>query len=1298
MRRRLAIVAPFGMAVAALGSAHALVPPPTPNHAGHCNRFAHSPDGNVMEGMCYSKMAGDAVPRGDKKAIAAACASLIDCAPKSPSNLGACEVARATCRGLSTNECNATGANADIENGACRAWQAECTTAKSAAEADACRTVQRLWGDALRAVADTKPLSAPELAVVAKAKAAGLGGPRTESPRPVQTPAPKNTGLWQAYERGWVYWSPKTQAHVVNGAIFARWAALRWEQGPLGFPASDELACATPNARDRYQIFEGGRLYWDSVKQRTFVLPPTSTLGDGGKCVDAAPKPKLPQIVSTPAIVPPPVRPRDPNGFDGKDGGELAFKNGDFESAPTTDWISGFGPVKNDAQMRHCSPPVSNVPSSKIRIAGKPVVPADLGGDFWNVQFPADRSIGAQGRCYVTGDKLIDLKSPEFTAKKRYLSFLARARSTGTRVAVEGGGAILASLEIPVTPGMRPYVIDLNAIDATKRKAPLRVVLPAAPRASFTVDVDDFMLTATQPTVPVTVMNDYAPTEVWGYADLHVHAVNHLGFGGMDWDANDAWGHKGAPRNTFIHGEPDGPIDHALRPCPFLHGAVNPSPGSSVFGVLGGGSLVTVSLAMDATENGFVMLGGHNGDGYPYFDGWPRFSTVVHQQMYVDWLKRAWQSGLRLMVAQAGSNELLAFLFGNRGPWDDQTVSRRLVPKMKELVGRHTDFMEVAYSPADARRIAGQGKLAVVLGIEVDALANCYKADGVDCSDAKIRAELDSFYDEGVRHVFLIAHMDNAFGGSAMYDEDFDVLNFWKRNALMMPDTNPPPDVERRFGVDHGKFFESIATGIYYDSYDAVSDAAHTGRNDIAPGKGHVNRCGMSRLGKRTFEYALSKGFIVDVDHMSQHSTEDALQIAERRHQPVAAGHQAIRALFWGKQYSSDDHKWPAESDHSDAHLRRVAALGGVIGVSPNSSDYKQAVGSHVPNDCPGSSNGFAQAYIHLARNVTGGRQIALGSDINGLNKLPNGRFGPMACLKINTTDGTKTGGFGGDDELRIAYERSRGLGPAIDVNMRDLGLPAGYATARALANKQQNAVTYNGRVTGYRTARWNYEQADFAALGFHWKGPYTTEEQEAWEAIAIYRSGTDPQRAKDVMPGLPRTDIQNNVVMNFAKGLFATTDEGPPLVDVFSYWSERRAGRRIAMEIRNEADHHADWNTALNAAGKYKALKAVWDRWQAMERGGNASAPLSKLVTASSSYTRDWDINVDGLAHIGMYPDFLQDVKNQLANTNGGTVKDLEGFFHGAEDYIRMWEKIDAGRGGTVGAYASDVECAQAR
>jgi hypothetical protein len=38
-----------------------------------------------------------------------------------------------------------------------------------------------------------------------------------------------------------------------------------------------------------------------------------------------------------------------------------------------------------------------------------------------------------------------------------------------------------------------------------------------------------------------------------------------------------------------------------------------------------------------------ALLPGHNVGGWPQFDGWPRWDSVTHQMVHVDWLERAWQ-------------------------------------------------------------------------------------------------------------------------------------------------------------------------------------------------------------------------------------------------------------------------------------------------------------------------------------------------------------------------------------------------------------------------------------------------------------------------------------------------------------------------------------------------------------------------------------------------------------------------------------------------------------------------------
>jgi len=55
------------------------------------------------------------------------------------------------------------------------------------------------------------------------------------------------------------------------------------------------------------------------------------------------------------------------------------------------------------------------------------------------------------------------------------------------------------------------------------------------------------------------------------------------------------------------------------------------------------------------------------------------------------------------------------------------------------------------------------------------------------------------------------------------------------------------------------------------------------------------------------------------------------------------------------------------------------------------------------------------------------------------------------------------------------------------------------------------------------------------------------------------------------------------------------------------------------------------------------------------------------------------WDYNVDGVAHYGMFADFLRDVRTLPANAtmNGRQIVDDQ-MMYGADYFYRMWLKAD--------------------
>ncbi|MDQ1661792.1 MAG: hypothetical protein QOJ68_1772 [Blastococcus sp.] len=64
-------------------------------------------------------------------------------------------------------------------------------------------------------------------------------------------------GCGQHFQNGSIYWSPKSGAHQIRGAIYKAWAASGWEHGRYGYPTGEP----TPVAGGRFtQAFQHGRL------------------------------------------------------------------------------------------------------------------------------------------------------------------------------------------------------------------------------------------------------------------------------------------------------------------------------------------------------------------------------------------------------------------------------------------------------------------------------------------------------------------------------------------------------------------------------------------------------------------------------------------------------------------------------------------------------------------------------------------------------------------------------------------------------------------------------------------------------------------------------------------------------------------------------------------------------------------------------------------------------------------------------------------------------------------------------
>lgn len=69
----------------------------------------------------------------------------------------------------------------------------------------------------------------------------------------------RDGGVFQTYQGGVAYWSPTTGAHTVSGSFLSLYGAYGYENGCLGYPATQELPSSNGGV---YQRFQGGVAYW----------------------------------------------------------------------------------------------------------------------------------------------------------------------------------------------------------------------------------------------------------------------------------------------------------------------------------------------------------------------------------------------------------------------------------------------------------------------------------------------------------------------------------------------------------------------------------------------------------------------------------------------------------------------------------------------------------------------------------------------------------------------------------------------------------------------------------------------------------------------------------------------------------------------------------------------------------------------------------------------------------------------------------------------------------------------------
>jgi microsomal dipeptidase-like Zn-dependent dipeptidase len=478
------------------------------------------------------------------------------------------------------------------------------------------------------------------------------------------------------------------------------------------------------------------------------------------------------------------------------------------------------------------------------------------------------------------------------------------------------------------------------------------------------------------------------PTKLKGFVDLHTHPMSHLAMGGkLLHGAPDAGilmpagaiyepAGKGLSGATCNNGARDAAsVDEALGSCYSTHG------GHDLLTNKCGNHLRR--FVLDALEDGKHTNKPHDHthpSGFPAFTAWPKHNDIMHQQMWIDWIKRAHAGGLRVMVALTVNSVTLAKGLDGTEPYDDKNSGDLQIAQMKRLVHRHGSWMEIAYSAADLRRIVSQDKLAIVLGLELDDIGN-FASSRRQPSRAEVKAEIDRLYKSGIRYIFPVHVMDNDFGATAIYEPEF--LRASKYQFGRWPHVvcaTKADGITARF-TNSTDFFEKIgkkfALGDAGGDYPLPScDLGPDGRARASEfHAGFKNARGLTTLGRFALDEMMARGMIIDVDHGSQKTVDDIIRhlSAAAGGYPVVSGHNTLRG---------DDprNRHIHENTRTAAQYRAIAASQGVAGIGFGESSAARFT-----------------TEVRRAVAAAPGLPVTLGSDINGFVVMP--------------TDGTCQGG-----------------------------------------------------------------------------------------------------------------------------------------------------------------------------------------------------------------------------------------------------------------------------------------------
>ncbi len=784
-----------------------------------------------------------------------------------------------------------------------------------------------------------------------------------------------------------------------------------------------------------------------------------------------------------------------------------------------------------------------------------------------------------------------------------------------------------------------------------------------------------------------------------------------------------------------------------------LHGASKISSGAVKMGALFSGLLpILPDLSLDfqtglipQTDSLTKATGAEANGWWEKGENWhnPTGEGKTHNQYQADMIIRAYQGGLRLAVWDVINSRGFDLAVDGQMNSDWQALKDGTDGARRIIGTRLNTIAAIALTPDAADRIIRSGKLAVILGAEVDELGRMRPRglpwprsphSGAD----SMQQQIDDLWELGIRKITPVHATNNPIGGAALFTTIYDANNNFVSgtDASGAPSFTDLPDVP--FSLD-GTFGPLLA-GLFLGNFSFIQDVVHpaappwnptnffdfdlranrpedkiiggyefvtyrigidgfhgttlknatgwlspadvlgtqvlvprlikglslavTGstcnlKNTTLPDSaksfgpvvdahytlvdGHRNALGLfvgaGENGETFIRAAMKKGMLLDTDHLSMNMRLDLYSLADKYAieagwppcrsadgrscggYPFVGVHSKVRKLEIDPKSFLEMHNaygYNDEASKTESEIKYVAENIGTIAVYPTGSDIipPNTTSCTKDTDCA-NYNGPGSGVCRFAAGSNGH------GSCQGVSSLVATRSLELPPEVSNDCDSTsKT--FAVKYLWLLHVMRGHGLTPSTDFNGLASPLKPRYGSANPWSpacngGDRDHTDQPPGRSSWYRMMvdAQEYESSGVWYDDYASRGPVPSPVGLSWGDSrykkVMARSAADVREDR-----APRAHVDDFVYYN---------DFGPDSPGLRG--NEYQDGNRVGAQMYS------------------------MKRWRALP--GRAG----------------WDYNLDGLPHIGLYPDLFQDMRNV-----GVQWEQMGPLFHAAQDYLTTWRR----------------------